>query len=113
MRVGELARRTGVSPRALRHYDQNGLLPSQRLANGYRDFPEPTVERVRRIRQLLEIGLDLDDVARLLPCFAEDGKLTPCERARQRLHAQITDIDARMASLRATRRMLADELARL
>ncbi|MDH6118107.1 MerR family transcriptional regulator [Kitasatospora sp. GAS204B] len=110
MRVSELAQRTGASPRALRHYDANGLLPSQRLANGYRDFPEQAIERVRRIRLLLAIGLDLEDVAQLLPCFAETGELTPCDRAQERLRGQIADIDAKMSALRATRRMLAGEL---
>ncbi|MER7467809.1 MerR family transcriptional regulator [Streptomyces sp. NPDC097981] len=110
MRVGELAQRTGASPRVLRHYDANGLLPSHRLANGYRDFPEHAIERVRRIRLLLGIGLDLKDVALLLPCFAEDGKLTPCDRAQERLLGQIADIDARMSALRTTRRMLTREL---
>ncbi|MFE2146057.1 MerR family transcriptional regulator [Streptomyces sp. NPDC059456] len=108
--MGELAGRTGASPRVLRHYDANGLLPSQRLANGYREFPEQAVERVRRIRLLLGIGLNLDDVALLLPCFTEAGSLTPCDRARDRLLGQIADIDARMSALRATRRMLVDEV---
>ncbi|MFI6002062.1 MerR family transcriptional regulator [Streptomyces sp. NPDC051366] len=110
MRVSELAQRTGASPRVLRHYDANGLLPSQRLANGYRDFPEHAIERVRRIRLLLGIGLNLKDVALLLPCFAENGNLTPCDRAQERLLGQIADIDTRMSALRATRRMLVKEL---
>lgn len=36
MRIGELARTTGVSTRALRYYDEQGLLPAERLTNGYR-----------------------------------------------------------------------------
>ncbi|MFJ3203016.1 MerR family transcriptional regulator [Streptomyces sp. NPDC086989] len=112
MRVSELAERTGASTRVLRYYDANGLLPSQRLANGYRDFPGQAVERVRRIRLLLGIGLNLEDVAQLLPCFAEDGNLTPCDRARDRLLGQIADIDARVSALLETRRMLVDEVRR-
>ncbi|WP_329578777.1 MerR family transcriptional regulator [Kitasatospora sp. NBC_01250] len=108
--INELARRTGISTRALRHYDQRELLPSTRRTNGYRDFPEPAVEQVRRIRLLLDIGLDLDAVARLLPCFAEDGRLSPCESAQTRLRAQIEAIDRSMATMRETRAMLVTAL---
>ncbi|WP_063771983.1 MerR family transcriptional regulator [Kitasatospora mediocidica] len=110
MLISELATRTGVSSRALRHYDGCGLLPSRRRSNGYRDFPPEAIERVRRIRLLLEVGLDLVAVASLLPCFAEDGRLAPCEPAQERLRAQIRSIDASMATMRETRRMLVAEL---
>jgi DNA-binding transcriptional MerR regulator len=112
MQINQLAQRTGVSTRALRHYDQRGLLASQRLPNGYRDFPEHSVEQVRRVRLLLDVGLDLSAVALLLPCFADDGRLTGCDRARERLVGQIREIDRSIETMRTTRAMLADELAR-
>lgn len=42
MRIGELARRTGVSVRALRYYEEQGLLVPARAANGYREYTEYT-----------------------------------------------------------------------
>jgi MerR family copper efflux transcriptional regulator len=111
--ISELAARTGSTTRALRHYDRAGLLPSRRSVNRYRDFPEEAVERVRRIRLLLNVGLNLEDVERLLPCFVEDGSLAPCSVAQQRLTTQIHAIDVAMAQLCATKRMLADTLAQM
>ena len=113
MLIGELSDRTGVSTRALRHYDRFGLLPSRRRSNRHRDFTDDAVWQVRRIRLLLGVGLDLDAVRRLLPCFADDGSLTACPAARDRLRAEIRTLDERLATVRTTRRMLVDLLAEL
>lgn len=52
LRIGALARATDVSVRAIRHYDQQGLLTSTRAGNGYRMFPETAVTKVRQIQRL-------------------------------------------------------------
>lgn len=103
MLINQLARRSGVSTRALRHYDRLGLLSSRRLDNGYRDFAEPAVEEVRRIRLLLEIGLGLQTVAQVLPCFDADGSLTDCPTALESLRTQIREVDRSIARLERTR----------
>ncbi|WP_449345590.1 MerR family transcriptional regulator, partial [Streptomyces narbonensis] len=72
MRIGELARRTGVSPRALRHYEQAGLIASTRADNGYRVYGEGAVARVSNIRHLLAAGLTLDDVSAFRSCLDGD-----------------------------------------
>jgi MerR family copper efflux transcriptional regulator len=110
MLINQLARRSGVSPRALRHYDRLGLLSSRRLDNGYRDFEERAVEEVRRIRVLLDLGLGLQAVAHVLPCFASDGELTGCPAARDLLTVQMRELDVSIGRLQRTRRLLAGTL---
>lgn len=79
MRIGELAERTGTTPRALRHYEENGLLEAARSDNGYRDYDIDAVRRVRNIRFLIEAGLTVDDVKQFLPCLDGDIVLSePC-----------------------------------
>ncbi|GAB2523739.1 MerR family transcriptional regulator [Nocardia heshunensis] len=112
MLISELSQRTGASARALRHYDRSGLLEAGRRGNGYRDFPESSVERVRRIRALLAVGLDLAAIASLLPCFAADGQLGGCPHARRRLADEVADLDRELMSLARTRSLLTAELAR-
>ncbi|AHH15606.1 putative transcriptional regulator, MerR family [Nocardia nova SH22a] len=68
MRIGELARRSGATTRALRYYEEQGLLASERTGNGYRDYSEASLLRVRQIRALLDAGFNSQTVAQLLPC---------------------------------------------
>src|SRR5688572_2880014 len=52
MRIGELAKRTGVSERSLRYYEKQGLLTAERTLGGHRDYPDGAVDRVIRIQEL-------------------------------------------------------------
>src|SRR6266568_3184407 len=74
MRIGELARRTGVSERSLRYYEKQGMLFSERTPGGHRDYSERAVDRVILIQQLFAAGLHSAKIAQMLPCMREpDG----------------------------------------
>jgi DNA-binding transcriptional MerR regulator len=77
MRIGELARATGTTARALRHYEQAGLISSERAVNGYRVYDERALVRVRNIRYLLAAGLTLEDVRVFVPCLEGDVAAVP------------------------------------
>ncbi|MGW2542666.1 MerR family transcriptional regulator, partial [Kitasatospora sp. NPDC001574] len=64
---------TGTTARALRHYEQAGLLSSGRAPNGYRVYGEGAAVRVRNIRGLLEAGFTLEDVRPFLGCLDRDA----------------------------------------
>ncbi|MFJ6993854.1 MerR family transcriptional regulator [Streptomyces sp. NPDC003090] len=98
MRIGELARATGTTARALRHYEQAGLISSQRASNGYRIYDERAVVRVRNIRYLLAAGLTLDDVRVFLPCL--DGDVERLAVLNERITAQTEARDRLEAALR-------------
>jgi DNA-binding transcriptional MerR regulator len=85
MRIGELSARTGASVRSVRYYEQQGLLKSERTANGQRIFSEEAVERITLIRRLFGAGLSSATMADLLPCITDPGARTPylAERLRQ------------------------------
>ena len=51
MRIGEVARQAGVSTRALRYYEEQGLLASERTPSGQREYAASAVERVRLVQQ--------------------------------------------------------------
>ncbi|MEU6393685.1 MerR family transcriptional regulator [Streptomyces sp. NPDC046939] len=63
MRIGDAAAATGTTPRALRFYEERGLLPPpRRTATGQRDYAEQDLARIRVVRQLLSLGLTVADV---------------------------------------------------
>jgi DNA-binding transcriptional MerR regulator len=106
MRIGELARRTGVSERALRYYEKQGLLAPRRRPSGYRVYGDEDVAAVRRIRILLAAGLNTTQIQDVLPCIVDDddGLLTPgCPELVEGLVRQRERIDEAIGELEATR----------
>ncbi|CAL9312056.1 hypothetical protein SUDANB51_03331 [Streptomyces sp. enrichment culture] len=113
MRIGELAEATGTTARALRHYEQAGLITSERAANGYRLYDAGAAVRVRNIRGLLEVGLTLDDVRVFLPCLDGDVTAGPASDQALRVAAdRLAVLDARIAAQVAVRDRLATALRR-
>ncbi|MFE1798150.1 MerR family transcriptional regulator [Streptomyces sp. NPDC059517] len=117
MRIGELARRTGVSERSLRYYEQEGLLTAERTPGGHRDYTEPAVARVRRIQELYAAGLCSSKIVRLLPCMRDgdgdgdgDGDSGPAETADAFLVSELTveraRIDRMIEDLQRSRSLL-------
>ncbi|WP_030452483.1 MerR family transcriptional regulator [Herbidospora cretacea] len=100
MRIGELAAQSGVSVRALRYYEEQGLLKADRSGSGQRRYPASAADRVQLIQMLYAAGLSSRTIAELLPCV-EAGVSTPESRAR--LTAERDRIDAQIAELTRTR----------
>ncbi|MFF5975623.1 MerR family transcriptional regulator [Streptomyces sp. NPDC012769] len=84
MRIGELARRSGVTERSLRYYEQQGLLRSDRTPGGHREYGDWAVDRVIRIQSLYAAGLNSKKIARILPCM-QDVDAGPTELTTGRL----------------------------
>lgn len=78
MQVGEIAELTGASIRSIRYYEQAGLIRAARRDNGYRDFDAAAVDRVRVIRELLETGFTIEEIASLASCLQEACKSARC-----------------------------------
>ncbi|WP_371674080.1 MerR family transcriptional regulator [Streptomyces sp. NBC_00289] len=100
MRIGELARRTGVTTRALRYYEEQNLLTAERSGSGQRHYAEDAVDRIHLIRQLYAAGLSSKTIAELTPCVI-DGQATP--ELLQRLAAERDHLDRNIANLARTR----------
>ncbi|NDU71231.1 MerR family transcriptional regulator [Actinomadura sp. DSM 109109] len=113
MRIGELARITGTTPRALRHYEEAGLITSRRAGNGYRIYDEGAAVRVRNIRELLAVGLTLDDVRAFAVCLDGDVAASPPSEKGLRIALdRLAVLDARITAQTEARDRLAAALAR-
>ena len=96
MKIGELAKRTNVSSRSLRHYESAGLLKSRRLVNGYREFSESDAARVRKISVLLELGFSLNMILQLDPCLpSEKKRIRFCPKVKAMLEKHRQEIERR------------------
>jgi MerR family transcriptional regulator, copper efflux regulator len=98
MRIGELSRLSGASPRSIRHYESAGLLSSGRDNRGYRDFDESAVAQIAKIKLLLGVGLDITDIVVMLPS-ADTSEDVYCARAQERIDEQIVRIERQQALL--------------
>ncbi|GAB2574917.1 MerR family transcriptional regulator [Microlunatus antarcticus] len=98
MRIGDLARQTGVSVRSLRYYEEQGLLTSVRTTTGQRTYAEDAVARVRLLRQLYNAGLTSTTIATVLPCVDHPSKestretIAVMEQEHERLDRQVADL---------------------
>ncbi|MCT4352026.1 MerR family transcriptional regulator [Streptomyces sp. Je 1-79] len=111
MLIGELARRTGVSARLLRYYEEQGLLEAGRGSNGYRDYAEEAVTTVRQVRALLSAGLSTEVIRAVLPCArGELPEFDWCVDVRAILDRELAATDARIDDLRRGREVLAGYL---
>ncbi|GAB3467389.1 MerR family transcriptional regulator [Actinophytocola sediminis] len=114
MRIGELAAAAGVSTRALRYYEQRGLIEAGRRANGYREYDQAAVARVRNIRTLLDAGLRAEDIRGLHSCLDEDlAEVPTCLAAITLYERRLAAVRGRLAALSEVESTLAERLHQL
>jgi arsenate reductase len=120
MKVSELARRAGVAPSAVRFYEEMGVLPpAARRDNGYREYADEALTRLRLVVALRRLGLAPVDAGRLAALCMEHGEVdldlmpliasqrASIERQRadlDRVDAQLTDLELTIAAAGRARR---------
>jgi DNA-binding transcriptional MerR regulator len=103
LRIGEVARGAGVSVRAVRYYEQQGLLRAERSPSGQRLYQQEAVALVRFFQQMYAAGLTSQRIAELLPCW-DAGHTDADQRAmlraeRDRIQAKVDDLQAALDRL--------------
>ncbi|GAB2842677.1 hypothetical protein GCM10022221_47350 [Actinocorallia aurea] len=118
MRIGDAAAVTGTTPRALRLYEERGLLTVPRTPSGQREYGPPELRRVRTVRLLLSLGLTIEDVrssADRLDAFDGEGLpaygTAPCHSSQGVAASRLAALDAEIARLTLLRTRLAAALA--
>lgn len=109
VQISELARLTGVSARALRHYEDRGLLVPERTPSGYRVYSEEDITRVAQIRTMISAGLNTATIQRYLDCarIGDHGtELEMCPNLRAELDAIAECLSSKQSELRETQQRL-------
>lgn len=106
MKIGEMAKRSGMGIETIRYYEREGLLEEpRRRASGYREYDEGTVERLGYIRRAKELGFTLGEIRELMELSS--GEHAGCDHVRRRAEEKLADIDEKIRRLRQMRRSLA------
>jgi DNA-binding transcriptional MerR regulator len=108
MRIGELAKQSGVSADTIRYYERIGLMPKPaRTSSGYREYGESAIGRVRLVQNSLRFGFSLKQVGAFLE--TRQAGRAPCKQVRaagtqilEAIERQITELTAARESIRET-----------
>jgi len=99
LKIGEVAKQTGVAVGALRYYETLGLLQSERGDNGYRYYPLASVQQVQFIKKAQALGFSLEEIGEILNVH-QRGDM-PCELVQSLLQAKIEQLEAQIQEMLA------------
>jgi len=111
MKIGQLAEWTGVSTKAIRYYEQIGVLPEpERAANGYRSYSPTAADRIAFIRDAQTAGLSLLEIQLILDL--RDSGETTCGHVIGSLEVHLAEVDRQMEDLKRTRARISEILTK-
>ncbi|HEX4459567.1 MAG TPA: MerR family transcriptional regulator [Polyangia bacterium] len=101
MRIGELTERAQVTPRTVRYYESIGLIPpGKRIGYGQHYYTEETVVRLRKIDQLKNLGLSLDEIRDVIDLyFLDTSGVRPKVKVLAILRQHLAETDEKLAAL--------------
>ncbi len=109
MKIGQLARDTGLSASRIRYYEKEGLIPSPgRGSNGYREFDSNIAERLRIIDLGKSLGFSLAELRNLMPDQLDASLSRP--EIIDALHVKLRSIDGHIGQLQETKRRIGHAL---
>jgi DNA-binding transcriptional MerR regulator len=105
LKIGELARRAGVTQKALRFYERKRVLPpAQRAPNGYRLYGDDAVEMLGFIKQATGLGLTLAEIKDIIAI--RQGGRPPCTHVHRLLQDKAVELDRKLEDLLDVRRRI-------
>src|ERR1041384_4309509 len=98
MKINELAILTGVSPKTIRYYESIGVLPEpHRNLNGYRDYDETDMERLKLVAGARRLEFSLNDVNEIIAM--RDRREAPCRVVLDKLTQKADEVAQRIIEL--------------
>ena len=104
MNISRTAQATGLPAKTIRYYEDIGLITPDRQPNGYRDFAEPEVHKLRFLARARALGFAIDDCRSLLALWEDRDRASADVRAIA--HAHLAEIEAKITDLTAMRNTL-------
>ena len=110
MNIGEAARRSGLPAKTIRYYEETGLIaPAARAENGYRDYTETDVHKMRFVRHARGLGFSVEVCSQLLGLYEDKGRKSADVKAIAQEHlSEVDDKIKELQELRSTLSHLVD-----
>ncbi|MEW6339143.1 MAG: MerR family transcriptional regulator [Paraburkholderia sp.] len=111
MKIGELARLSGLAASRIRFYEAHGLLqPAQRQTNGYREYDSETLTRLEIIRRAQSAGFSLEEIRAFLPSDLNSWSHDTLLQALQRKIGEIESLEQHLAQSKRHLAALVEEI---
>src|SRR5579862_7599057 len=114
MRIGDLTERAGVTQRTVRYYERIGLIPTgEREGHGQHYYTEETLARLRKIDQLKQLGLSLNEIRDIIDLyFSDPSGIQPKQQVLALLRQHLAEADEKIVGLQQFRADLQAHIAR-
>jgi DNA-binding transcriptional MerR regulator len=108
--IKELSDKTGASIRSIRYYETKKLIRAVRLNNGYRDYDEIAVAKVKTIQLYLSLGLTTDVIAEIIDCPTSSSDRPLCQAAYEVYTAKLEEVNRQIVALQNVQAKLQERI---
>ncbi len=108
MKIGEISRKLGITTRTLRYYEQLKLIqPDKKTRSGYRYYDSEKITAIRRIRELQNVGLSLQEIRNVIGLYTQPSKKIEAKRVLLRyIQDHLDEVNRKIEVLETMRREL-------
>ena len=104
MNIGEASRQSELPPKTIRYYEDIALVKPSRSGNGYRDYSENDIHRLRFLQRSRSLGFTIEECRLLLSLYEDDQRASADVKAVA--NQKISEIDRKIKELRSLRKTL-------
>ncbi len=104
MNIGQAAQRANLPPKTIRYYEDIALIKPDRAQNGYRDYSEADIHRLRFLQRSRSLGFTIEECRTLLSLYEDKHRASADVKALAR--QKITEIERKMKELKSLRETL-------
>ncbi|WFR99097.1 Cu(I)-responsive transcriptional regulator [Rhizobium tumorigenes] len=104
MNIGDASERSGLPAKTIRYYEEIGLVSPDRSGNGYRDYREADIHKLRFLQRSRGLGFSVEECRQLLALYGDRDRASA--DVRQIASAKLSEIDRKIRELSELRRTL-------
>jgi Cu(I)-responsive transcriptional regulator len=104
MHIGQASEHSGLAPKTIRYYEDIGLIRPDRGGNGYRDYAEADVHKLRFLQRSRGLGFSVEECRQLLALYEDKSRAS--SDVKELTQAKLTEIDRKIRELTELRRTL-------